>query len=180
MGIEIINVRKEHLPSLRLIGHCYTDADRDTAGGFGSKWGKWFQNGWFEELEKLDLLQNVENGYLGLMGGSEKENSFQYWIGMFFPENTPVPEGFESVDIPEGDVGVCWIKGREDTGEIYGETAHNMCMEKLTENGMGICRDDFHGSAEKWRWFFERYNCPRFTEKNEDGTVILDYGMYVK
>jgi len=38
------------------------------------------------------------------------------WIGMFFSESTPVPDGYMSVDIPASDVGICWIYGRQDTG----------------------------------------------------------------
>ena len=179
MAIEIVRVYREHFPALRFIGKCYTNADRDSAGGFGSQWGKWFEKGWFDELAKLSVLQGVESGSLGFMGCGENENSFQYWIGFFFPENTPVPEGFSSVDVPAGDVGVCWIKGNAETRELYGEVPHNMCMEKLKENGMGVLRDNLKGGTEKWHWFFERYNCQRFTEKAADGTVILDYGMYI-
>lgn len=179
MGISIVKVYEEHLPSLRFIGKCYTDVDRGEDGGFGNKWGEWFQNGWFDELEKLGNLQDVENGYLGLMGCSEKENSFQYWIGIFLPENTTVPENYDFIDIPEGDVGVCWIYGKSDNGELYGQEPHNMCMSKLKENNMGNYRDNFKGNADKWWWFFERYNCPRFTTSDENGKVILDYGMYI-
>ncbi len=45
MAAEIIKVYKEHLPSLRLIGKRYTEADR--VGSFGHKWGEWFENGLF-------------------------------------------------------------------------------------------------------------------------------------
>jgi len=36
-------------------------------GGFGHKWGEWFENGWFGILEKIGESQDIENGYLGFL-----------------------------------------------------------------------------------------------------------------
>lgn len=166
---EIIKVCREHQPALRFIGKRYTDADRKN-GGFGHKWGEWFQNGWFAVLEKLGEAKNIENGYLGFM---RCYPDFEYWIGMFFPLNTPVPEGYGFVDLNEGDVGVCWIKGKENDGSIY--DMHEKCLEKLKENGMEEYKTDNTNRC----FFFERYNCPRFTEKDAQGNIILDYGVYL-
>ncbi len=173
MGAEIIKVYKEHLPSLRFIGKCYTNADR--IGGFGHKWGEWFQNGWFDTLEKLGELKEVENGYIGLMryNVASCEDSFEYWIGMFFPVNTTVPEGYGYIDLDESDLAVCWIKGKEDDG-LY--AMHDACIDKYKENGM----DSFKVDNKNYLCFFERYNCPRFTSPDENGDIILDYGMYIK
>lgn len=172
MAAEIIKVYKEHLPSLRFIGKRYTNADR--IGGFGHKWGEWFGNGWFETLEKLGEVKEIENGYLGLMrcGGSDPENSFEYWIGMFLPVDTAVPEGFAFIDLKESDLAVCWIKGKEEEG-IY--AMHDACIAKFGENGMGNFKED----DENRICFFERYNCPRFTTPDDNGDVILDYGIYL-
>jgi len=177
--VKITKVYAERLPSVRLIGKRYTDADRDEHGGYGHMWMKWFEEGWFSQLEQLPAPKGVENGYIGLMGCSGTMNDFEYWIGAFFEAGAQAPAGFEYVDIPEGIVGVCWIKGREDNGEIYGETAHNMCVHKLRDKGFVRIREDFKGPEKIWNWFFERYNEPRFTEKDEDGEVILDYGIYI-
>lgn len=166
--VEIIKVYKESFPSLRLIGKRYSNSDRDGYGGFGSKWGEWFEKGCFKPLEELGSLPQNDGAYLGCMRCNE---DFEYWIGMFFPEGTQVPEGYEYVDIPSGDVGTCWIYGREDNGELYGEDAHNMCMSKIKEAGWQLADNT---------WFFERYNCPRFTTPDENGKVILDYCCYVK
>jgi len=170
---EIIKVYKEHLPSLRFIGKCYTNADR--SGGFGHKWMEWFRNGWFGELEKLGGDPNIENSYLGFMrcNSSNIENTFEYWIGMFLPPDTSVPDGYDFIDLNEGSIGVCWIKGKEDDGSIYG--MHDECIVKFQEHGMG----DFQDDNEKRIYFFERYNCPRFSEKDEHGNVILDYCIYL-
>ena len=172
---EIIKVYKEHLPALRFIGKRYTNADRGSDGGYGCKWAEWFQNGWFEALEKLGEAKNIENGYLGFMrcNGSDCENSFEYWIGMFCESGTEVPKGYDFIDLDEGNVGVCWIKGKENDGSIY--CMHDECIAKFQENGMG----NFKGDSENRACFFERYNCPRFTEKDEQGDVILDYGIYL-
>jgi hypothetical protein len=166
---EIIKVYKEHLPALRFIGKRYTDNDR-VHGGYGHKWGEWFQNDWFSPLEKSGSAGNIENGYLGFM---RCYPNFEYWIGVFLPPKTTVPDGYDFIDIDEGDVGVCWIKGNHDDGSIY--SMHEKCIESLKENGMSNFRKAEDGRA----YFFERYNCPRFTEKDENGNVILDYGIYL-
>jgi hypothetical protein len=166
---EIIKVCKEHLPALRFIGKRYTDADR-LGGGFGHMWGKWFQNGWFAPLEQQGEVDGIENGYLGFM---RCYPNFEYWIGVFLPPGTVAPEGYDFVDLDEGDIGVCWIKGKEEDGSIF--AMHEKCLEKFSENGMGEFRKDNTGRTV----FFERYNCPRYTEKDEDGNVIMDYGIYL-
>jgi hypothetical protein len=168
MGAEIIKVYKEHLPPLRLIGKRYTDLDR-VDGGFGAKWGEWFRNGWFEQIEKLGVLPENGDAYLGVMRCIN--NSFVYWIGMFFPTGTPVPEEYSFADIAEGDIAACWIYGKENSGELYGIKPHNSCMEKVAGQGWVLQENP---------WFFERYNCPRFTTPDEKGNVILDYCIYVK
>ena len=165
---EIIKVYKERLPDVRFIGKRYTD-DHRVNGDFGHLWSEWFEKGWFKELEKLGELP-MENGYMGFM---RCYPDFEYWIGMFVPPNAEVPEGYAYFDLPEGDVGVCWIKGSEDDGSIY--DMHDRCLEKLGENGMG----EFKTSEDGRAYFFERYICPRFTEKDADGNVILDYGIYL-
>jgi len=166
---EIIRVYKEHLPRLRFIGKRYTEDDR-LNGGFAHKWEEWFKNGWFEELEKQGEPGNIENGYLGFM---RCYPNFEYWIGAFLPPKTSVPDGYGFIDMDEGDVGVCWIKGREDNGEIF--SMHDQCMGKFEEYGMNNYRLSDDGRS----YFFERYNCPRFTEKDNLGEVILDYGIYL-
>jgi hypothetical protein len=166
--IEIIKVYKESFPSLRLIGKQYTHSDRGADGSFGNKWGEWFGKGYFKTLEELGSLPENEGAYVGCMRCADK---FEYWIGMFFPEGTTVPEGYEYTDIPSGDIGTCWIYGCEDNGEIYGQEPHNMCTSKIIEAGWRFEEDS---------WFFERYNCPRFTTPDENGKVILDYSIYLK
>lgn len=173
---EIIKTYKEHFPAVRLIGKCYTNKDRAPDGSFGNRWGEWFEKGWFGELEKIGPCEEVDNGYLGLCGCDGNMEKFQYWIGILFPIETPVPEGYDSVVLPEGDVGVNWIYGKESGDNIYG--MHNECEKKLKENGWEDKLVSIDG--EERIWTFERYNCPRFTTPDEKGNIILDYGVYIK
>ena len=177
--VRITKVYAERLPAVRLIGKRYTNSDRNEDGSYSHHWEEFFTKGWFEKLERLPVPEGVENGYIGLMGRSETMNSFEYWIGIFAEPGAQAPEGFEFVDIPESIAGVCWIKGREDNGEIFGETVHNMCVNKLRDNGFVRIREDFKGPDKVWHWYFERYNCPRYTDMDEAGEVILDYGIYI-
>lgn len=170
---EIIKTYKEKLPATTFIGKCYTDADREN-GSFGAKWGEWFGNGWFETLEALPMPEGGDGSYLGLMTGGGGQD-FHYWIGVFCEKGTKAPDGYQTVEFDEGEAAVCWIKGREDTGELFG--MHDACMAKWHEQG-------WEGSArscgEPVEWVaIERYNCPRYTEPDEQGEVILDYLMYI-
>lgn len=176
MSFSIVKVYKESLLNVRFIGKKYGNKDRDNYGGFGSKWGEFHQNGWFCIIEKNTkiLSDKYEGGaYLGLMccKGDNFETDFEYWVGMFAEENSPVPDGFESVHIPAGDIATAWIYGREDNGEIYGGEPHNACMDKFAKQGWEL---------QEAPYFFERYQCPRFTTNDGDGGVILDYCIYIK
>lgn len=173
---EIIKVYKEQLPAVRLIGKRYTNDDRGEDGSFAGKWQEWFEQVGMKTLDALGEHPDVEHGYLGCMSYSDR-HGFAYWIGMFFPQDTSVPDSFDYADIPEGTAGICWIYGKEQEDNIYG--MHDACMKKLTEHDMGNFRNDFAGPDDNWLWFFERYNHPRFTTPDEDGKIILDYGMYL-
>ena len=91
---EIMKVFREEVPAMRFIGKKYHDY---------SGWGEWFANGWFETIENsmggTDRILGIwENGgaYVGLE--CRKNGDLQeYWIGMFAPENTAVPEGFAHI-----------------------------------------------------------------------------------
>jgi hypothetical protein len=52
--------------------------------------------------------------------------------------------------------------------------------KRLTEEKIGEFRNDVTGESSDTYCFFERYNCPRFTEKDANGNVTLDYGNYLK
>ncbi|HHT73569.1 MAG TPA: GyrI-like domain-containing protein [Firmicutes bacterium] len=164
---EIIKVYRESLPAVRLVGKRYTDKDRGPQGMYAHLWGEWFEKGYFAALEPLPQLPDEMNGYLGCMRMGEE---FEYWIGMFTTAEGPVPEGFDSISIPAGDIGVCWVKGREDTGELYGHEVHTECTKQIREQGWVI---------NEQGWFFERYNCPRFTDPDGEGNVVLDYCFYL-
>ena len=171
---EIRKAYRQKVPGLRFIGKKYGEGDR-TNGGFGRQWGEWFQNGWFDTLEKayggwLGDIYEDGDGYIGLMRWKEGE-PFEYWIGMFLPPDTPVPEGFESLEFPADTLGVCWLYGPE--GELYGK--EHLCAARLEQEGYTIARD-----GQGAFWFFERYVCPRFTTPDAQGNVILDICHYVK
>ena len=101
---------------------------------------------------------------------------FTYWIGLFFPADAAVPEGYASIDLPESNIGVGWVCGKEENGEIYGD-AHGEVCKKLDEDGFNSFRNDITG--ENTYFFFERYHSLRFTQKDANGNVTLDYGNYI-
>lgn len=158
---KIVRTYKEKMPPMRFIGFSYGDKDRNEFGLFSNKWDEWFKSGRFETLKKLEPLFE---DYIGL------KTKNRYWIGMFFPINTPVPQGFEYLDIPEGHIGVNWVYGSAQNDEIFGSEVYQASVKKLKEFNWipadTIC--------------FERYNCPRFTNPDDQGNVILDYCIYLK
>ena len=55
-----------------------------------------------------------ENGNALLGATPNDENGCYYWIGLLFPPGTPVPDGFEYSDIPEGRHAVFEMGGKKD------------------------------------------------------------------
>lgn len=164
---DIIRVLKERIPALRFIGKKYD--------GFGH-WDQWFANGWFDHLEQAmggveNILALWENGggYIGLERRRDGQ-LLEYWIGMFVPMDTLVPEGFEKLDFPEIPLGTCWIYGKEwEVHDVSG------CCPALLEHGMHPWTDE-----DGMVWSFENCLCPRYTTPDDQGNVILDYCFFVQ
>ena len=160
MSVKILEVKKESFPASRFIGKKYTQSPN---------WGEWWENDWFSVLEKNERLSVNGDAYIGAV--HIVDGMPEYWIGMFFPVNTEVPEGFDFVDIDSLDYAVCYLQDKEGSGDFYTMETHNLCLEKLKSFGFKRKEDD---------WCFERYNCPRYTMPDNNGNVILDYGISIE
>ncbi|MBQ8439098.1 MAG: hypothetical protein IJX19_00410 [Clostridia bacterium] len=165
---SIVKTFREEVPAMRFIGKKYE--------GFGPWWGEWFANGWFDEIEKAmggtdSILKIWENGggYVGLERRAA-EQPFEYWIGMFTPADTPVPEGFSCVDFPAMGLGTCWIYGSER--EVHKTKA---CKQTIKDAGMTTWKDENGG-----KWSFENCVCPRYTTPDAEGNIIMDYCYFVE
>lgn len=163
---EIVNAERIEHPAARLIGRRYTDADR-VEGTFSAQWDAWFSGGLFAPLEALPLPEGDPFFDGSTVGAMRMLNgTFEYWVGMLFPADTPVPAGYAGVDLAPGSCAVLWLRGSESSGELYGPGADKLCLAELKRQGW-MARDG--------GWWMERYQCPRFTTPDEEGNVILDY-----
>lgn len=167
MAAKIVKTEKLLRPACRLIGLRYTEADRKN-GSFSHKWAEWFDRGLFAPLEQAaqDPDGFFDGSYIGAMRMTEA--GFEYWIGLFLPQDAPVPAGYGYADLPEEDCALFWVYGDESSGEIYGMSAEALCQAELDKRGW---------MRKDTGWHFERYNCPRFTTPDAQGNVILDYGV---
>ena len=170
---EIIKTYRQEIGPLRFIGSRYDDADRMT-GKLALQWNRFLVSGWFERLESLaggDLTKIYEDGdaYISLMR-HKKDEPMQYWIGMFLPAGTEVPEGFDYVDFSASNLGVCWVYGPDS--EVV--RCEGTCIDRLVEGSLSTVTD-----SEGAYWAFVRYQCPRFTTPDEKGNVILDICHFV-
>lgn len=165
----ILKVEKEQIPAVKLIGKRYSDADRGRDGSFAQRWDEWFQKNYFNQIESCKRVSGIDGDYIGAMrlgpGG------FEYWIGMLMAPQAEVPEGFDAVEIPAGELGVCYVYGKDETGELFGMDVHQACVRSWEEKGWKVPAEG---------WYLERYNCPRYTTPDEKGNVILDYCAYIQ
>jgi hypothetical protein len=174
MGAEIIKMYRQDIPALRFIGKKYGEEDR-VDEMYSKHWADWLQAGLFGVLEKqagMDPKAIYADGdaYIGMMR-LKKNEPFEYWIGMFMPEGTRVPDGFEHRDFPQASLGVCWVYGNE--GEIFMQ--EDRCRRRLEAEGHTIA-----AHSDGAFWLFERYCSPRFTEPDAQGNCVLDICWYVK
>ena len=87
------------------------------------------------------------------------------------PVDTDVPSGFDFVDMEALEYVVCYLYDKEGSSDFYTMETHDRCLDELKAHGLKRKEDD---------WCFERYNCPRFTTPDEEGNVILDYGISIE
>lgn len=158
--MKITNITQESCPAARFIGKRY---------GGAANWGEWWENGWFDILEKLPGLPINDGGYIEAIRFAN--GSQEHWLGMFFPAGTTVPEPFEFVDLPAIEYAVCYLYGNPENGELFHDEAHEQCLSALLGQGSRRKEDG---------WCFQRCNCPRFTTPDEQGNVILDYGISIE
>lgn len=159
MAVKILEIKKETFPAARFIGKKYEGS---------ANWGEWWENNWFEALEANPRLSVNGDAYVGAV--HIVDGMPERWIGMFFSVDTEVPQGFAYVDMEPLAYAVCYLCDKEGSGDFFTMDTHNMCLEALKANGFQRKEDD---------WCFERYNCPRFTTPDEEGNVILDYGIAI-
>lgn len=159
MAVKILGIKKESCPATRLIGKRYEVCPN---------WGEWWENNWFATLEKMQTIPFNGDAYIGAV--HIVDGMPEYWIGMFFPANAEALEGFEYVDIEQMEYAVFYLQDKEGSGDFYTMDTHNVCLEELKAHGMQRKEDD---------WCFERYNCPGFTAPDENGDVVLDYGVSI-
>lgn len=173
--MEIIKCYRQSIPAVRFIGKKYGHEDK-VDGSFAYHWMQWDENGWFDTIADIAGKENLQTLYedgtapLGFMRFKEGD-SFEYWIGMFVPPDTEVPEGFGSLDLEPSDLGICWYHGTEN--ELYAQ--EHLAMQRLQSEGMEIQPD-----KEGYINFFERYSEERFLLQDEEGRRILDIGFVVK
>lgn len=159
MAVRILEIKRERCPAARFIGKKYENSPN---------WDEWWENGWFAVLEANQCIPFNGDAYLG--GVRIADGMPERWIGMLFPAGSTVPEGFDHVDVEPLDFAVCYLYGKDGSGEFYTMDTHNMCLDELKARGLARKEDD---------WCFERYSCPRFTTPDESGCVILDYAISI-
>jgi AraC family transcriptional regulator len=159
----IKDVYQQELPALRFIGKKYIETSETV--NVLTLLDNWQLNGWFDSIEKQygkDLKTFFDGGdsYINLV--QKKDGLFTHWMGMFMPEGTNVPEGYEALDFPQMTLGICRVYGKRD--EIVHYEAE--CRNKLTEEGYAI---------DNVPWYFRRFGWRRFFEIDVYRKRLLDY-----
>lgn len=68
----------------------------------------------FDALDCLAEYQTEETSNIGYMNWSAEKNQLGYTVGRFMRPDTPVPEGFDSIDIPKQFVARSLVSGEFD------------------------------------------------------------------
>ncbi len=164
---QVINFEVKELPKLYAVGkelRYSMEALMQGDNRIGPLWEKCFAENVFSTLEQ-QANKLYSNDYIGLMIDWDKgDGDFSYVCGMLFKEKPEVPEGHTLHEIEPTKAAVTFVKGK-DTGDCCGN-AHQMTEQALKEKGH---------TCDKMRWSMELYNCPRWTNPDENGEIILDY-----
>jgi len=155
----IIKTYQQKIPALRFIGKKYSAPLSDSVyDAILDNLDNWRLNYTFDAIEKLS--DEGGNAYVSLM--KKNDEAFEYWLGMFMPAGTNVPNGYEAIDFSPSTLAVCRVYGKRNA-IIHYDTE---CRKRLTNNETNAS------------WFFQRFNWHRFFEDDQFGKRILEYGYF--
>ncbi len=166
---EIKKVFRENIPALRFMGREYDTAEM---------WREWWMNDWVVVVEEAmngtdEICRRWENGggHVALTKTVDGERA-GFYLGMFTPIDTPPieEENFIYIDFDGVDLGTCWLYGERP--DVHDTSA---CRQAVESAGMTVWKDE-----EGAEWSFENLMWPRYTDKDENGKVILDYCIFVE
>jgi len=162
----IKKIYKQKLPALRFIGKKFIKPPEPKT--VFDLLDNWQVEDLFADIEKqsdIDYKTFFEgaDAYISLVREKDGESSpLEHWMGMFVPENTNVPDGYEALDFPQMTIGVCCVYGKKDEVINYKAESRN----KLIEEGFAL---------KNGRWFFRRINWRGFYNEDVYGKCLLDY-----
>jgi len=156
------------MPAMRVVGKGMRPLFKDVQGPdnpLPKLWEQCFSDGTMAALDQLQDV-SIDDAYVGWMAEwDESTQQFLYIVGKLVEPGTPVPDGFEHRDVAPCTAAVSWVQGPETS--IYSQ-AHQLAEAAMKEQG--YVYDSSAGG-----WSMELYNCPRFTNPDAEGRVILDY-----
>ncbi len=94
-------------------------------------WQKFLNDGSNEFLQKLECKLSPAGECIGWMGDYDsKTKTFTEMPGVFAVMDSEVPNGYDSIDIPDCKMAILWIEGNTSNLE---KGAHNLLLKYLNE-----------------------------------------------
>ncbi|GEK28829.1 hypothetical protein [Furfurilactobacillus siliginis] len=152
-------------PERQLFGLPYASQQN---GSYNYAWLDWETTDKFKELETINKPLDPAKIGLLVFGAGEPV----YWIGKWFRKGQKVPEGFQSIKVPESPAAVAWVNGNPDTGDLFGNLAMEAAHKDLLSHHM-MTDNDWDNLA----YAYERYDPSRF--QPEENPTTLDYVFFV-
>jgi len=165
MNAKLIKFEIKELPDLRVIGKeiIIKMSEFQQHNPIPEFWGKCLNDNTFGYLEQELKDQMYSPDYVGYMQMLNADE-FTNVCGILMKPDAPVPDGYVSYDVKAFTSGVSWIQGTEP--DIYiGE--HTLTEPEIDKAGYKY--DESKGFT------IEAYNCPRYTQPDENGNRIIDY-----
>jgi len=166
----IVETYQQEIPALRFIGKkhsvpCSEPINDSLFDRIVGDMDNWRLNYTFDAIEKqidkdANTIYEGGNAYVSLM--RKNDETFEYWLGMFMPAGTNVPEGYESMDFPPSTLAVYRVYGKR-----------NAIIRYDVE-----CRKSLAIETNRTPWFFQRFNWQKFFEEDKYGKRILEYGYF--
>ena len=169
---ELINFEVKPFAAARVIGRqAICPLNEGEYNPVPTMWESMKQDGSLDFLKNLPDRATPEPDTVGWMGEYNPEsNSFIYIAGVLTKPAASVPEGFVYRDLPECQMGIAWVQGTGENGDVY-SGAHNHCAKAVQDNGY-----EYDYSAGGFE--MEYYSHARFVVPFENGEILLIMDYY--